>query len=149
MKKCNIILKLLRIKDLSQLEWLESLIDEFNSPRVLTRTQKECLKRGNVVWVDFGINIGNEFSGKHPAIILRAYKNGKTAYFLPIDSGFSESDYCVNFERIYGFPDENRNVNTYRVFCLSTSRIDFNNKIGHINTDLLCEIDKKIKKYQY
>ncbi|MEF9946672.1 MAG: hypothetical protein RR737_08825 [Lachnospiraceae bacterium] len=36
---------------------------------------KECLLhnlvliRGNVVWVEFGFNVGCEFGGKHPAII--------------------------------------------------------------------------------
>ena len=32
-------------------------------------TKKVLLKRGNVVWIDFGFNIGNEFGGMHPAII--------------------------------------------------------------------------------
>jgi mRNA-degrading endonuclease toxin of MazEF toxin-antitoxin module len=29
------------------------------------------LIRGNVIWVEFGFNIGCEFGGKHPAIILK------------------------------------------------------------------------------
>ena len=33
------------------------------------------LKRGNVVWIDFGFNIGNEFGGMHPAIILKNFEN--------------------------------------------------------------------------
>lgn len=32
------------------------------------------LKRGNVVWIDFGFNIGNEFGGMHPAIILKKFE---------------------------------------------------------------------------
>ncbi len=27
--------------------------------------------RGAVVWIEFGFNIGNEFGGRHPAIIMR------------------------------------------------------------------------------
>lgn len=41
-------------------------------------------KRGNVVWLDFGFNIGNEFGGMHPAVIL---KNFDTDLFVvPISS---------------------------------------------------------------
>lgn len=41
-------------------------------------------KRGNVVWIDFGFNIGNEFGGMHPAVIL---KNFDTDLFVvPISS---------------------------------------------------------------
>jgi len=32
-------------------------------------------KRGNVVWVDFGFNIGTEFGGMHPAIILKNFES--------------------------------------------------------------------------
>ena len=41
-------------------------------------------KRGNVVWINFGFNIGNEFGGIHPAIIL---KNLDTELFVvPLSS---------------------------------------------------------------
>ncbi len=36
-------------------------------------TKKVLLKRGNVIWIDFGFNIGNEFGGMHPAIILKNF----------------------------------------------------------------------------
>ena len=29
------------------------------------------VKRGTVIWIEFGFNIGDEFGGKHPAIVLR------------------------------------------------------------------------------
>ena len=32
-------------------------------------------KRGNVIWIDFGFNIGNEFGGMHPAVILKNFDN--------------------------------------------------------------------------
>ena len=32
-------------------------------------------KRGNVIWLDFGFNIGNEFGGVHPAVILKNFDN--------------------------------------------------------------------------
>lgn len=149
MKKIKLFYNLITKCDSELQNWLEFLIRQRLSPSPLNDSLKRVLKRGNVVWVDFGINIGTEFSGKHPAIILRAYKNGESAYFLPIDSGKSNKDYCVNFERIYGYPDEDRHINAYRVYCLSTRRIDFNDKIGHISYELLDIIDEKIRKYQY
>ena len=39
-------------------------------------------KRGNVVWIDFGFNIGNEFGGMHPAVILKNFSND--LFVLPL-----------------------------------------------------------------
>ncbi len=41
-------------------------------------------KRGNVVWIDFGFNVGNEFGGMHPAVILKNFE--KDLFVLPISS---------------------------------------------------------------
>lgn len=41
-------------------------------------------KRGNVVWIDFGFNIGNEFGGMHPAVILKNFDND--LFVVPISS---------------------------------------------------------------
>ena len=41
-------------------------------------------KRGNVVWIDFGFNIGNEFGGIHPAVILKNFDND--LFVVPISS---------------------------------------------------------------
>ena len=47
-------------------------------------TKKAVLKRGNVVWIDFGFNIGNEFGGMHPAVILKNFD--KDLFVLPVSS---------------------------------------------------------------
>lgn len=41
-------------------------------------------KRGNVIWLDFGFNIGNEFGGMHPAVILKNFDND--LFVVPISS---------------------------------------------------------------
>ena len=46
--------------------------------------RKLLLKRGNVVWIDFGFNIGNEFGGMHPAVILKNFD--KDIFVLPVSS---------------------------------------------------------------
>ena len=50
----------------------------------LLLTKKILLKRGNVIWIDFGFNIGNEFGGMHPAIILKNFDD--ELFVLPISS---------------------------------------------------------------
>ena len=47
-------------------------------------TKYVLLKRGNVVWIDFGFNIGNEFGGMHPAVILKNFDND--LFVVPISS---------------------------------------------------------------
>lgn len=42
------------------------------------------LKRGNVVWMDFGFNVGNEFGGMHPAVVLKNLDND--LFVIPISS---------------------------------------------------------------
>ena len=55
------------------LEWIDTKTKIIiNSPEFIEKS-KEFIVRGDVVWVEFGFNIGEEFSGRHPAVVL---KNG-------------------------------------------------------------------------
>lgn len=66
------------------LEWVKNKTKIImNSPYFLQKS-KEFIVRGDVVWVEFGFNIGEEFSGRHPAVILK--NGGKTLLVLPITS---------------------------------------------------------------
>lgn len=47
------------------------LINEINFPK----TNKKIYKRGAIIYVDFGVNIGGEFSGPHFAIVLNKKDN--------------------------------------------------------------------------
>lgn len=64
------------------LEWISQktkiIID---GPNYICENEK-ILIRGKVVWIDFGFNIGNEFGGKHPSIILRRIKD--SVFVVPI-----------------------------------------------------------------
>ena len=51
---------------------------------ILLLAKKILFKRGNVVWIDFGFNIGNEFGGMHPAIILKNFNS--ELFVLPVSS---------------------------------------------------------------
>ena len=61
----------------------------FSNPKISLEDVKTLMryilfKRGNVVWVDFGFNVGNEFGGIHPAVILKNFE--KDLFVLPISS---------------------------------------------------------------
>ena len=61
----------------------------FNNPKISMDDVKLLMKyilfkRGNVIWLDFGFNIGNEFGGMHPAVILKNFDND--LFVIPISS---------------------------------------------------------------
>lgn len=129
--------------------------------------QKILLKRGNVVWIDFGFNIGNEFGGMHPAIILKNFSS--ELFVLPISSKKPkefvkiEQEYknkkitleesekkknkiteVVQIDNIYRFKDMIRWANITRMRKVSILRLYFNGTIGKIDGRYLSIINKKI-----
>lgn len=140
---------------------LLSHIDAISRERnfTLTEQQKKLLKRGQVVWVDFGFNIGVEFGGKHPAIILRVMSNYQNLTVLPIDGDTidestinkrKERDYWFEIPCIYGMKKMLRWTNVYRVTEISSIRVDFENTNNtYIDFHLLDDLDRAIQKHQY
>ena len=131
-------------------------------------TKKVLLKRGNVVWIDFGFNIGNEFGGMHPAIILKNFDN--EIFVLPISSkkpkeyNKLEQDYrnkkitleecvkkkgqiteIVQIDNIYRFKDMIRWANITRMKKVSILRLNFNGTIGKVDGKYLSMINEKIR----
>ena len=106
------------------------------------------LKRGNVVWIEFGFNIDCEFGGRHPAIILKRYR--KAIIVAPLSSKEPNShseDESVNVGKIYNFHASNHWTNVFRIKPVSIQRIDFTQKAGSVSSTILDEINEKIKKY--
>ena len=131
-------------------------------------TKKVLLKRGNLVWIDFGFNIGNEFGGMHPAIILKNFDN--EIFVLPISSKKPkeyrklEQDYhnrkitleecekkkgqiteIVQIDNIYRFKDMIRWANITRMKKVSILRMNFNGTIGKVDGKYLSTINEKIR----
>ena len=104
------------------------------------------LKRGNVIWVNFGFNIGSEFGGKHPALIL---KNTQSAIFvLPLSSQQpSNPDVNVEIERVHGLPQRTRWGNVLRIVPISILRVDFSSPVGDVKGSILNDISSKIKSH--
>ena len=122
------------------LEWIDKKTKIImNSPEFIEKS-KEYIVRGDVVWVEFGSNIGEEFSGRHPAIVLK--NGGKTLLVLPITSKQPTekqltSKTYVELGKIYNFKSMRRWVNIFNINPISIERIDFTKKKGNIKgTDL-------------
>ncbi|MDR2572213.1 MAG: type II toxin-antitoxin system PemK/MazF family toxin [Oscillospiraceae bacterium] len=104
------------------------------------------LRRGNVVWVNFGVNIGREFGGKHPALILKNTKD--TLIALPLSSQPPRNpDINVQIDNVYGLPLKPRWGNILRIVPVSVIRIDFNSPIGSVKNDVLKEVGNKVRNY--
>lgn len=115
----------------------------------ISEENKSLLKRGKVVWVDFGFNIDQEFGGRHPAVILKLF--GNSMYCIPIDSGKipddkKDKDYAVNIPFIHDMPRMKRWCNVQRMRSVSCQRIDFSSPIGRIKGDKMDEINKALDK---
>lgn len=133
----------------------------------LLLAKKVLLKRGNVVWVDFGFNIGNEFGGMHPAIILKNFdselfvlpiSSKKPSEYKKIEKEFSEGKITkkeyekqknniieiVQIDEIYRFKDMTRWTNITRMRKISILRLNFNGTIGKIDGKYLNIINEKI-----
>ena len=110
---------------------------------------KDDLKRGKVVWVDFGFNVDEEFGGRHPAIILKLF--GNSMYCIPVDSGHipenkKGKDYAIDIPFIFDMPRMPRWCNVLRLKAVSCQRIDFTSPIGRIKGEKLDEINKALDK---
>ena len=146
---------------------LSSHIDAINRERSfkLTDKQDQILKRGNVVWVDFGFNIGTEFGGRHPAIILKRIKQIDQIIVIPLDSSSDildtelkreNSNFWVKIlgEEIWGMTNQIRWANVYNITQVSNIRVDFfdnegNLKYFSVDYEVLDRIDEKVKQFGY
>lgn len=107
------------------------------------------LRRGSVVWVDFGFNVQDEFGGRHPAIILSITADLRSMRVLPVDSGISCKDCTVKIWRVWGYKNIDRYCDVRRVTSMSTMRIDYSDAIGYVDGGVLKKIDKAINLYYF
>lgn len=103
--------------------------------------------RRNVVWAELGFNIGVEFGGKHPVIILD--KVGEGLIVLPVSS--SSYDPANSFEmdipNIYNFNNRSRYVNIQKMRQISIYRVDLSGSVGNIHKSVYADIKRKIREY--
>ena len=127
-------------------QWLSTktqyVMDE---PSFVCDKEKE-LVRGAVVWIEFGFNIGNEFGGRHPAIILR--KTGSSIFVVPLSSQEPDEkkDYHVKIEKVYGFKNMVRWTNVLKLQNVSIQRVDTTASIGNVKGYVLNDINNALTK---
>lgn len=101
------------------------------------------LTRKSVVWVEFGVNVGAEFGGRHPALILKNLDN--SFIVVPLSSQEPDSEkFNVKIDSVYGFPTLTRWANVTRIQEIDIARIDFSCRIGNINSKVMHEISNKM-----
>lgn len=105
-------------------------------------------QKKHIVWVDFGYNIGSEFTGKHPALIVR--NAGDNLIVIPLSSQPLDEtkDYIVKVkkEHVYRLKKIDRWANVHRMMPISVKRIDFSSPHGDIKKEAYDEIVKAIKQ---
>ena len=130
-------------------------------------TKNVLLKRGNVVWIDFGFNVGNEFGGMHPAVILKNFE--KDLFVLPISSKKpieyiriekeledgkitvqeskkqkNELTEIIEIDKINGFKKMLRWARITRMKKVSILRVNFSGTIGTLDGNYMDSISNKI-----
>ena len=144
----------------------------FNNTKISADDVKKLMKyvlfkRGNVIWIDFGFNIGNEFGGMHPAIILKNFDND--LFVVPISSKkppeyvkleqdlrakkINEEDYqkrkraiteIIELSKINAFRNMLRWTRITRMKKISILRVNFSGTIGTLDGSDMNAISEKI-----
>lgn len=101
--------------------------------------------RGNVIWAEFGFNIGCEFGGKHPAIILKNL--GEALIVAPLTSGTltNPKPSEVIIDMVYNLPKRDRYTNITRITPISIYRVDLFSPVGSIRSSKMKEIFTAMK----
>lgn len=133
----------------------------FSNPKISVDEVKKLMKyvlfkRGNVIWLDFGFNIGNEFGGMHPAVILKNFENDlfvvpisskKPLEYVKIEQDFKDKkiteEECqkrkndnteiIELSKINGFRNMLRWARITRMKKISMLRVNFSGTIGTLN----------------
>ncbi len=120
--------------------------------------------RKQVIWVDFGVNIGQELNHSHPAVVLYSRPNSGTVLVAPLTSKQNMSNVIIDIGKIQDFEDfsyckidQLRAVSKLRI---QTKKHDgkyynnFNIKTGiysnpELTTKQIALIDKAIQELKY
>jgi len=107
------------------------------------------LKRGDVILIDLGFNIGDEFGGEHTAIVLRdSCSTNKRVVILPITSQEPKNKELVIYVKIGKISGMNPNkyhwANIFNVQSISKQRIKYPPEPKSVNGIVLDRISQKL-----
>ena len=108
---------------------------------------KTLVQRGSVLWMDFGENIGQEFSGRHPGLILKI--GGETAIVVPLSSQTPTpaqiaSKVYVRVDHVHNFTPMTRWGNVLNTTAISLQRFHFN-KVGGVKGEVLDAVKQAMR----
>jgi len=126
----------------------------------------QYLTRGSIIWVEFGFNIGHEFGGRHPALVLKNINKGEDIYVVPLDSGslpetkrktngepkdgyIEIPKFNNNKETVFGMQKMDRWCSVYRLRCISWILVDFSSTDAWMRSDYVEKIEEAVKKYHF
>lgn len=105
---------------LNRLCWFKLALNLYDNKEFLHSQCLGDLKRGDVILVELGENIGKEFSGQHPAVVLRdCPQNIEQVFVLPLTSkkpkAFNPNNKSIylEFNRIRGMKGYQHATNRY------------------------------------
>ena len=81
------------------------------------------VKRREVVWIDFGVNVGQELKGKHPGIVLYSNDKSGTAVVIPLTSKKNMADFVIDLGEINGMEIEFSYAKVDQITTVSKLRI--------------------------
>ena len=120
--------------------------------------------RKQVVWIDFGVNIGQELNHSHPAVVLYSGPNVGTVLVAPLTSKKNESNVIIDIGEVEDFEgfsyckiDQLRAVSKLRI---QTKKFEnkyynnFNRENGkysnlEVSTEQINLIDKAIQELKF
>ena len=132
--------------------WLEKESTIFKNEAKDKTSNKANFKRGEIIKVDFGINVGSELSNTHFAIVLNGDDNNNvdniTVLPLTSKSGYKRL-YLGNI--LESFNNKKYNKNSYalitQITTISKKKIFNNNVKYYCDEKILDMIDKEIKLF--
>lgn len=113
--------------------------------------KKLVLIKRNIIWVDFGCNIGCEFGGKHPAVILKNL--GESLIVCPIstDKGKLRAKHTtIELDETDVFnlsSSRKRFIDITRLTAISVLRVDVESCYGSLRNIKFYEILDKLKEF--
>lgn len=120
--------------------------------------------RKQVIWVDFGVNIGQELKHSHPAVVLYSRPNVGTVLVVPLTSKQNDSSVVINIGNIKDFDgfsyckiDQIRAVSKLRIQTKKYKEKYYNNfnlkdktySNPEVTTEQMNLIDNAIKNLKY
>ena len=149
---------------INRIKWIDKYISILDNKEYCHKMSIPDLYRGDVILVELGENLGKEFSGQHPAVVLRdCSSNIDQVFILPLTSkkpkGFNHrvKGIYLEFRRIpgmkgYRHPTNSHHPNNGKHWCnilnirnVSKSRIDYPPVPCRMDGDDLTAISETIR----